>query len=44
MSVGKYAVPSEIRMFQPSDIPTLVKNVNGRYYVYEHKRVVNDKS
>lgn len=44
MSVGKYAVPSEIRMFQPSDIPTLVKNVNGRYYVYEHKRVRDENT
>ena len=33
--MGKYAVPEEIRKMRPSG--TTVKNIKGRYYVYEYK-------
>lgn len=33
--MGKYSVPQEIRACAPKG--TLVKNISGKYYVYECK-------
>ena len=40
--MGKYSVPEEIRKMKPKG--TMVKVINGKYYVYEHSFVkVDDK-
>ncbi len=40
--MGKYSVPEEIRKLKPKG--TMVKVINGKYYVYEHSFVkVDDK-
>ncbi len=38
--MGKYSVPEEIRKFKPKG--TMVKVLNGKYYVYEQKHVKVD--
>ena len=38
--MGKYSVPDEIRKFKP--VGTMVKVINGHYYVYEYKSVTDD--
>ena len=38
--MGKYSVPEEIRRQKPKG--TMVKNINGYFYVYEFKTVLGD--
>lgn len=38
--MGKYSVPESIRRLKPKG--TMVKAINGHYYVYEYQSVVED--
>lgn len=42
MSNSKYSVPEEIRAFKPKG--TMVKNIRGRFYVYEMKNINSNGS